>query len=437
MEILIIVILILINGLFAMAEIAIVSSRKARLRQKIEAGSKRAEIALNLADEPGNFLSTIQIGITLIGVLNGALGETAIALSISDIISEIPGVAPYSKPLSMLIMVTLVTYFTVVVGELVPKRIALHNPEAIATMVAGPMRLLARLTHPLVRLLSVSSELVLSLIGSKRSNDPPVSEEEIRVLMKQGTEAGIFEKSEHDFVTNIFRLDDIRIVTIMTHRKDIVYWDTLEPSEENMKKIISRAHNFVPVCEGNLDQTIGLLQAKDLLTQKCLGTVADIRPILKPVLYLPESISPITLLENFKSAKISVALVVDEYGTVQGLVTLYDVLEGIVGDIPWSASDTEPEAVQRADGSWLIDGGYSIERFKGIFGLTHVPGEENDDFYTLGGMVMAQIGRVPVATDFFEWNGFRFEVVDMDGNRVDKILVSRLVDKDDLKVLDN
>ena len=437
MEILIIFILIMMNGLFAMAEIAIISSRKARLRQKIEAGNKRAKIALMLADEPGHFLSAVQIGITLIGVLNGALGETAIASSLSEIFSHLPVVAPYSKALSVVIMVTGVTYFTVVVGELVPKRIALHNPEAIAIMVAGPMRLLARLTHPVVRLLSMSSELVLSLIGSKRSNEPLVSEDEIRVLMKQGTEAGIFEKSERDFVTNIFRLDDIRIATIMTHRKDIIYWDTSDPSEENMKKIIEGPHNFVPVCEGGLNHTRGLLQAKDLLGEKCFKTVDELQPVLKPVLYLPESISPITLLENFKSAKTSVALVVDEYGSVQGLVTLYDVLEAVVGDIPWSQSDSEPAAVQRADGSWLIDGDYSIEKFKELFGLNHVPGEENNDFYTLSGLVMAQIGKVPAARDFFDWNGLRFEVVDMDGNRIDKVLVSRIADRNNLKVLDN
>jgi len=437
MEILIIFILIIINGLFAMAEIAIISSRKARLRQKIEAGHKGAEIALKLADEPGHFLSTVQIGITLIGVLNGALGETAIASNLSEIFSHFPVVAPHSNTLSLVIMVTGLTYFTVVVGELVPKRIALHNPEAIAVVVAGPMRFLARLTHPFVRLLSVSSELVLSLVGSKRSNEPLISEEEIRVLMKQGTEAGIFEKSEHDFVANIFRLDDIRIETIMTHRKDIVYWDLSDPLEENMKKIIQGPHNFVPVCEGGPDHTVGLLQAKDLVAEKSFEKVDDIRPILKPVLYVPESISPITLLENFKSAKKSVALVVDEYGSVRGLVTLYDVLEGVVGNIPWAQADSGPTAMRREDGSWLIDGGYSIEKFKELFGLNQVPGEENNDFYTLGGLVMAQIGKVPAALDFFDWNGLRFEVVDMDGNRIDKVLVSRIADRNNLKVLDN
>lgn len=417
--------LIIINGLFAMAEIAIVSSRKARLRQKAESGSRRARIALKLSDDPGNFLSTIQVGITSIGILNGAFGETAIAQHISDFFLGIPVLAPYSKALSVLIMVFGITYFTVVIGELVPKRIALHRPETIAILVAQPMRFLSRLTYPVVRFLSISSDIILRLIGSKRSNEPPISEEEIRVLMKQGAEAGIFEKTEHDFVENIFKMDDVRIVTIMTPRKDIVYWEREDPSEVNMKKIIESPHDVVPVCEGGLDHTRGMLQAKDLLAEKCLKTGDDIKPLLKPILYVPESISPMRLLENFKTAKNSIALVVDEYGSVQGLVTLYDVLEGVVGDIPWLQSDSEPNAVEREDGSWLIDGGYGIEKFKDLFSLRHIPGEESHDFHTLAGLVMTQVGRVPKVSDSFEWSGFRIEVIDMDGNRIDKVLVSR------------
>lgn len=279
-----------------MAEIAIVSSRKVRLIQKAEAGNERARVALKLAHEPGPFLSAIQIGITSIGVLNGAFGETAIASGLSDTFSNLPFIAPYSKTISMVIMVTAVTYFTVVIGELVPKRIALHNPESIAILVARPMRWLSRIAYPVVRLLSISSDIVLTLIGSKRSNEPTISEEEIRALMKQGTEAGIFEKTEHEFVSNIFRMDDVRILTIMTPRKDIIYWDINDSFEENMKKIVEGPHNYLPVCEGGLDHTRGLLQAKDLLAEKCLKTLDDIRFILKPVSYVPESISPIRLL---------------------------------------------------------------------------------------------------------------------------------------------
>jgi putative hemolysin len=426
MEILIIFILIVLNGLFAMAEIAIVSSRKVRLIQKAEAGNERARVALKLAHEPGPFLSAIQIGITSIGVLNGAFGETAIASGLSETFSNLPVLAPYSKTISMVIMVTAITYFTVVIGELVPKRIALHNPESIAILVARPMRWLSRIAYPVVRLLSISSDILLTLIGSKRSNEPTISEEEIRTLMKQGTEEGIFEKTEHDFVSNIFRMDDARILTIMTPRKDIIYWDVHDSLEENMKKVIDGPHNFLPVCEGGLDHTRGLLQAKDLLTEKRLKTLDDIRSILKPVSYVPESISAIRLLENFRTAKKSLALVVDEYGSVEGLVTLYDVLEAVVGEIPWVQSDAE--ATLREDGSWLIDGGYTIEKFKALFGLPHFPGEENDDFHTLGGLFMARVGKVPSVSDFFECNGFRFEVIDMDVNRIDKVLVSRIAD---------
>ncbi len=426
MEILIIFLLIVMNGLFAMAEIAIVSSRKARLRQKAESGSRRARIALKLADDPGNFLSTIQVGITSIGILNGAFGETAIAHRLSETLAGMPLLAPYSRIISVLVMVVGITYLTVVIGELVPKRIALHRPEAIAILVARPMRLLSRITHPLVRFFSISSDIILRLIGSKRSSEPPVSEEEIKVLMKQGAEAGVFEKTEHDIVENIFRMDDVRILTIMTPRKDIICWEMQEPYESNLIKIIEGPHNVAPVCDGGLDHTRGMLQAKDLLAEKCLKSADEIKTVMKPVLYVPESISPMRLLETFKTAKNSIALVVDEYGSVQGLVTLYDVLEGVVGDIPWLQSDSEPEAIERADGTWLIDGGYGIEKFRELFSLGQIPGEDSLDFHTLAGLVMSEAGRVPAVSDCFEWNGFRIEVVDMDANRIDKVLVSRI-----------
>ncbi len=426
MELLIILLLIAINGLFAMAEIAIVSSRKSRLRHKAESGSKGAVIALKLAEDPGNFLSTIQVGITSIGILNGAFGETAIAARLNDFLAAIPLIAPYSKALSVLIMVVGVTYFTVVVGELVPKRMALHRPEAIAIIMAGPMRFLSRLTHPVVRFLSISSDLILRIVGSKRSTEPPVSEEEIRILMKQGTEAGIFEKTERELVENLFKMDDVRILTIMTPRRDIVYWEIEDLPEVNMKKLIESPHDVFPVCEGGLDHTRGMLQAKDLIAERCLATMKDFKPILKPTLYVPESISPMRLLENFRNARSSVALVVDEYGSVQGLVTLYDVLEGFVGDIPWLQSACEPEAIEREDGSWLIDGGYGIDKFKDLFQLSHIEGEQSNDFHTLAGLVMSHVGRVPSVSDSFDWNGFRIEVIDMDGNRIDKLLISRL-----------
>ena len=429
MEILIIIVLIVVNGLFAMAEIAIVSSRKTRLKQKADEGSRRAKIALKLADDPGNFLSTIQVGITSIRILNGAFGETAIADRLTDFFTGVPVVAPYSRALSVMIMVFGVTYLTVVVGELVPKRIALRRPEAIAILVARPMRLLSRITHPIVRFLSLSSDVILRIIGSKRSDDPPVSEEEIKVLMNQGAEAGVFDETERDFVQNIFKMDDVRILTIMTPRKDIVYWEVEDPSEENMKRIIDSPHDVVPVCEGGLDHTRGMLQAKDLLAGKCIVGMEDLKPIMKPILYAPESISPRRLLENFKSSKNSIALVVDEYGSVQGLVTLYDVLEEVVGDIPWLQSSSEPEAVARDDGSWLIDGGYGIDKFKELFELDHVPGEDTNAFHTLAGLVMSQVGRVPNVSDSFDWNDFKIEVVDMDGNRIDKVLVTRTLDQ--------
>ena len=424
MDILIILVLILLNGLFAMSEIALVSSRKARLQQKVDEGHHGAEAALKLANEPSHFLSTVQVGITSIGILNGAFGEAAIADKLSVYFASFPLIAPYSHGLALVVMVITITYLSVILGELVPKRLALINPEGIAMAVAKPMQRLARLTLPLVKSLSASSEIVIRLLKIRMKDDPPITEEEINVLMEQGAEAGIFEESEAALVSNILRMDQQSISTIMTPHVDMTYVD-LEDSEDEIKsKLIASPHSFMPVCRGGLDHVVGILAAKDLLARSLNGDSLDIATIVKPPLYFAKTLSIADLLESFKKSDENIGLVVDDYGNIMGLVTLDDVLEAITSDLLEEPDATE--AVRREDGSWLMDGMLSCEQLRQVLEIDDLlPGEAEENFRTLGGFVMAHLGRVPKVTDHFEWHGFRFEVVDMDRNRIDKILVSK------------
>ena len=424
MEYLALLFLILLNGVFAMAEIAVVSSRKVRLHQWVKEGRAGARVALQLASEPGPFLSTIQVGITTIGILSGAFGEATIAEHLAEIFAGYPSLAPYSHGLAITIMVMVITYLSVVIGELVPKRLALHNPERIASALARPMRWLAIATSPLVKLFSLSSKGLLRLLGARASAEPPVTEEEIKVLIQQGTEAGVFEEFERKGVANIFRLDNLRTGAIMTPRLEIDYLDMQDDFETNRQKIIASAHSTLPVSEGGLDHIIGVIRSKDLLTTMLAGKPLDLPALVSRPLAVPEAASPVQLLETFQRAKSHLALVIDEHGDLQGLVTLNDILFAIVGDIPLPFTDETPQAVRREDGSWLVDGMLSTETFKDIFALDKLPEEDTGLYHTLGGFVMTQLECVPQVTDHFEWRGLRFEVVDMDGNRVDKVLVT-------------
>lgn len=424
MEIVILVFLFVLNGLFAMSEIAIVSSRKIRLQQAAEEDACGAKIALQLANEPSHFLSTIQVGITLIGILSGAYGEAALSGQLAGYLARFPRIAPYSHILSLVVVVMGITYFSLIIGELVPKRLALHRPEKIAMAMARPMRLLATLAYPLVKILSLSTDLILKLLGSRQSDEPLITEKEIRFMINQGTEAGVFDKSEQEMVSNVLRLDDLRIGAIMTPRMDIYYLDVDDPFEENRRKLIDSPYSIIPVCKDGLDNVLGFIQAKDLLRRALIGERMDLVNAVRPAHSIPKSLSPMQLLEEFKRSKTALALVVDEYGEVAGLVTLKDVMEAIVGDIPTEEEEEdEPEAVQREDGSWLLDGTLSVEKFKQIFDVEELPDEAAGNFHTIGGFVMLQLGHVPRAADHFHWDEFRFEVVDMDKNRVDKVLV--------------
>lgn len=428
MEILIILFLIILNGVFAMSEIAVVSSRKPRLQQRADEGDERAEAALALANDPGHFLSTIQVGITLIGILAGAVGARTLSEPLSANIAEIEALVPYSDAIALAIIVAAITYASLIIGELVPKRIALHHPESIASFMAKPMNVLSVVASPLVKFLSFSTDFILRVLGIRPSAEPPVTEEEIKVLLEQGTEAGVFEREEQELVRNIFRLDALRVSSVMRPRLDIFYLDVEDAFEENRRKIIESEYSRFPVCRGGIDQVLGIVQSKDLLA-KCLGgEPIDLVENTHQPLYVPDSISTMQLLQMFKQTNIHLALVVDEYGDLQGLATLNDVMEAIVGDISAAELAADAEAVQRPDGSWLLDGMLSIDKFKTLFDLDQMPEEEAHNYNTLGGFVMMQLGRVPKAADHFDWEDLRFEIMDMDRNRIDKILVRRRVE---------
>lgn len=424
MDIALLLLLILINGVFSMAEMAVVSSRKARLQRLSDDGSPGAESALSLHNEPSTFLSAIQVGITSVGILSGAIGETVLADPLAERLGEIPLIAPYARGIALTIVVVGLTYFSVVIGELVPKRLALLAPEGIASLIARPMIWFAESVRPLVWLFTASSGLLLRLAGARRKDEPPVTDEEINVLMEQGAEAGVFHESEQAIVSNVLRLDEQRIASIMTHRNDIYLIDLAEPEEEIRRRIAECPYTRIVVCREGLDHIVGLLRTADLLKAALSGAPLNVEAHLRAPLYVPEGVTTTRLLESFRKARAQCALIVDEYGELEGLVTLTDVLTSIVGELPSSDVAEEQDVVAREDGSWLMDGSVPIERFKSVLEIEEdLPGEE--EFNTLGGFVMHVLGRVPVVADHFEWNVWRFEVVDMDRKRVDKVLVVR------------
>jgi putative hemolysin len=423
-EILVIILLMVANGLFAMSEMAIVSARRARLQEWVEQGNAKAIVALELANSPNRFLSTVQIGITLIGILTGAFGGATLSKTLASYITLIPALKAYSETISFLVVVLIITFLSLVIGELVPKRLAINSPERIATAVAIPMQWIARLTSPFVHLLSLSTEAVLKLLRVDiASGDPLVTEEEIKVLVRQGAEAGMFEVAEQDMVERVFRLGDQQVNRLMTPRLDIIWLDLNDPVEINRRKMIESNHSRFPVCQETLDNVLGVVHITDILNRSLAGEPIDLASLLRQPLLLPETTHALRVLELFKQTGTHVAMVFDEYGVIQGIVTLNDVMEMIIGDIPSSDEVEEADAIQREDGSWLLDGLLPIDEVKTLFDLDRLPGEERGNYQTLGGFVITQLGHIPKSSDHFVWNNFRFEVMDMDGNRVDKVLV--------------
>lgn len=436
LEILLLVLLILANGIFSMSEMAIISSRKVRLQNMANQGNKKARVALDLAESPNRFLSTVQVGITLIGILAGAFGGATISEKLAENLDQVPLLAPYSQGLSFGLVVMAITYLSLIVGELVPKRLALNNPEVIAASVAMPMRAIAAFASPVVHLLSASTDLVLRILGIGPSTEPQVTEEEIKVLIEQGTEAGMFEEAEQDMVERVFRLGDRPVSALMTPRPDIVWLDLEDSPEENRKKMMDSANSRFPVCQGGLDNVLGIIPVTDLLARSLSGEALDLTVSLRQPVFVPESTRGLKVLELFKQTGIHMALVVDEYGVIQGLVTLNDILVEIVGDVPSADELDDPQAVQRADGSWLLDGMLPVDEFFKIFAVNDFQGEHRGSYQTLGGFVITHLGRIPNAADHFEWYGMRFEVMDMDGNRVDKVLVVPAQTSSDLHLSD-
>lgn len=427
MDIALLLFLILLNGVFAMSEIAVVSSRKARLQRLADDGSPGAQSALALHADPSTFLSTIQVGITSIAILSGAIGEAALAAPLAAWLSQFAPIEAYASGIALMIVVLGLTYFSVVVGELVPKRLGLLAPEGTASLIARPMNMLSRLTRPVVWLLSASSSLLLRMIGARRKEEPPVTDDEINVLMGQGIEAGVFHQSEQEIVFNVLRLDEQRIGAIMTHRTDIYLIDLDDPEDEIRRLIAESPYERIVVCRDGLDHVEGILRTSDLLKPALTGGPLNIEAALRAPLYIPDSVTTTRLLESFRKARMQFALIVDEYGDLEGLVTLTDVLTSIVGELPSCDSPNDQDVVEREDGSWLVDGSVSIERLKSVLDLDDdLPGEEDHAFNTLGGFVMHMLGHIPAVTDHFEWENWRFEVVDMDRNRVDKMLIVHL-----------
>jgi putative hemolysin len=423
-QIAVIVLLTLLNGFFAMSETALVSSRKARLRQRADEGDWGANAALELADSPNRFLSTVQIGISLIGVLAGAFGGATLAEPLAGALRSVSALAPYAGPIAFGTVVVAITYLSLILGELVPKRLALNGAEAVASRVAVPMRLLSVITSPAVWLLSFSTEAVLRLLGARTPAESPVTEQEVEILMEEGTRAGVFEEEERDLVARALRLDDRPVRELMTPRPKVVWLDADLPPEEIRQRAAQSRHSYFPVARGELDDLLGIASVKDTWAQQASGQSADLLDSLRPSHFVPEGAPATDTLEAFKRSGLPVALVIDERGHIEGLVTLADVLEALVGEVPNEDEPTEEAIVRREDGSWLVDGLLAAEELKEHLGLEELPREEGAEYQTVGGMVMDTLGRVPTEGDRFEWEGYSFEVLDMDGRRVDKVLVA-------------
>ncbi len=424
LDLLVLLCLILLNGFFSLSEMAIVSSRKARLKHEADQGKKNYRLALETAENPSHFLSTIQVVITLIGTLAGAFGGATVARGLEESIRAVPFLASTAGPLSVAIVVILTTFVSVILGELVPKTLALSRPETIAAAVIGPVRLFAVAFAPLARFLSAVTELIVFLIGAKRSQEPAVTEEEVRVLIAQGAETGVFEKSEREMVEGVLSLGDRRVTSLMTPRTEVSFIDLLDGPARARKHIIENArYAYLPAVDGDLDNVIGMLPVKDCLAAIAADGFQDPRAFLREPVFVPESVSALKAFAALKAGAAKSALILDEYGGVSGLIALSDLVESIVGDMPGLGDDEEPEITKRQDGSYLVDGSLTLDRFGEELGLAL---ERFEDYDTVAGLVLDRMGTIPRAGDKCRWEDFLFEVLDMDGNRIDKLLVTRL-----------
>jgi putative hemolysin len=425
-DIAIIMFLILLNGVFAMTELAVVFSRKNRLEAKAEAGNRSAKIALDLKDNPSTFLSTVQIGITLIGIFSGAFSGVTLAEPLGMYFVEIfPILGKHANALAMGLVVTMVTYLSLVIGELVPKQVALRYADTVALVIAVPIYWLSRLTQPLVTLLDASNRFVLSLLRVRQEEESTVSAEDVKAAIAEGTAAGVLEPEEKQMLDRVMRLDDIPVLAAMTHRKDIVWIEVDESPESILQKVEDTHHSRYPLCQKSFENILGIVVVKDVLLQLGRGHQADLGAIVQKPIYMPESKSVLDALEEFKRSTSNMALIVDEYGGLHGMVTLKDIMEVIVGVLPEPAHREDYTATLREDGSWLVDGGLPVHEAEEMIGLPGMT-DQPDSFTTVAGFVLFQLGHVPKAGQYLYWRNWRFEVMDMDGTRIDKLLVSKV-----------
>lgn len=421
LEVLFLLLLTVLNGLFAMSELAIVSSRRVRLQQLVEAGSAGARAALRLMDDPSRFLSTVQIGITLIGIFAGAFGGATVADRLGDRLDRIPALAGNGDAIAIGIVVVAITYLSLIIGELVPKRVALRNPERVAALVARPMRTLSRIAAPVVWFLGTSTDAVLRLLGLSGTREATVTEEEIKSLITEGTRAGIFDPREKLMIEGVLRLADRTVRSIMTPRHAVAWLDVEDDLDAIRQEIRTARVSRFPVCRGDLDEVIGVVQTKDLLDRLLQGAPLDLASAARKPLVVHDGTPVLKLLDLFKRFRAPMAIVVDEYGSVEGVVTKMDILETIAGDLGETGLEHEPDAVRRDDGSWLINGRMPVDEFEDVVGLRGL--RDGGDYHTVAGFVLSRLGHIPTAGESFTWNGARFEVMDMDGRRIDKILV--------------
>ncbi len=425
-ELLVIALLLSVNGIFALAEIALVSSRKSRLKTLANHGNANARLALAQAENPTRFLSTVQVGVTLSGIAAGAYSGAALAAHLNAaLVARWPDFADYTRALSLGAVIVGITFCTLVLGELVPKRLALANPERWALALARPMAAVAAATAPFVWLLTVCTDGLARLLGARAEPKVTVTDEEVASLIEQGLHAGVFHKDEKAMVEGVMALDRCPVTTLMTPRPKIVWLNVDDPDEANWRKIVASGHSHFPVYQQHRDNVLGMVHIKALWAHAAFGLPTNLRNLVTPPLLVPEKTTAIQVLEQFKKTGKHIALVVDEFGGIQGMVSLIDVLEAVVGDLPDQLHRAQPEARRRDDGSWLVDATLSLPETKELIAVRELPGEKTADFQTLGGFVITQLGRIPAAGDHFDWNGWRFEVMDMDRQRVDKVLIAR------------
>lgn len=428
-EIFILFLLIVLNGLFVIAEISLVSARKSRLEAWANKGNKNAKIALQLAENPEIFLSAAQIGITLIAILTGVYSGEKFGNYLQPVFEQVDVLKPYAESLATGVIVVIVTFLSIVLGELIPKRLGLMNAERVATIVAVPMKAFAWLTHPFVWLLNIIPKVLFTVFNIKAATDNQVTEEEIKAIISEGTEQGTIEEAEQEIIERVFHLGDRNITSLMTHRNDIIWFDLNDNENSIKEKIITEPHSIYPICEGDLDAIKGIVSIKDLYVADDFMLFKD---LMKPALFVPENNSAYQLLEKFKEKKIHSAFIVDEYGSVQGMITLNDILEAIVGDIPEPHID-EYEIVQREDGTYLVDAQIQFYNFLARFEKTEWMNEGEQEFDTMAGFILHELERIPHAGEHFEWKGFTFEIIDMDGHRIDKVLVKIPEDVNDVE----